>query len=199
MANEKRRNNTLALAESAIMVALAFALSFVKIWEMPLGGSVTLLSMLPIMIVSFRHGVKWGLGAGFVYSWTQILTGGVFGWGLTPAVLIGSLLLDYIIAFTGLGLAGVLRGKGKVGIIIGAAGVCVLRFLSSFISGYVLFAQFDEFIVFGQAWVNRPGLYSLCYNGMYMLPETVITVVAVVILLSIPATGKLLLENKNSK
>lgn len=196
MANEKRRNNLLALVESALMVALAFVLSFVKIWEMPLGGSVTLLSMLPIMIVSFRHGVKWGLGAGFVYSWTQILTGGVFGWGLTPTVLIGSLLLDYIIAFTGLGLAGALRSKGKAGLIIGTVGVCVLRFLSSFISGYVLFAQVEEFVVFGQAWVGRPGLYSLCYNGMYMLPETVFTVAAVVILLSIPDTKKLLFAEK---
>lgn len=192
MAIEKRKQNLLALVESALMVALAFVLSFVKIWEMPLGGSITLLSMLPIMIVSFRHGVKWGLGAGFVYSWTQILTGGVFGWGLTPTILIGSLLLDYIIAFTGLGLAGIARSKGKIGIILGAVGACVLRFLSSFVSGVVLFAQVDEFVVFGQTWVDRPVLYSLCYNGMYMLPETIFTVAAVVILLSIPDTKKLL-------
>lgn len=183
----------MALTESAVMVALAFVLSFVKVWEMPFGGSVTLLSMLPIMIVSFRHGLKWGLGAGFVYSWTQILTGGVFGWGLTPTVLIGSLLLDYIIGFSVLGLAGIFRNKGKTGLIVGAVGVCVLRFISSFISGVVLWANVDEFVAFGQSWIGHPFFYSLCYNGQYMLPETVITAVAVVVLLRIPATSKLLL------
>lgn len=182
--------NTKALLESAIMVALATVLSMIKIWQMPFDGSITLLSMLPIMVISVRHGVKWGLGAAFVYSWTQILSGGVFTWGLTPAMLIASLFLDYILAFTVLGLAGMFKNKGLPGVIAGITVTCVLRFLSHLISGIVLWAKYDEFIAFGVEWVNRPVLYSLCYNGIYMLPETVFTVIGAVILLSIPQIKK---------
>lgn len=189
-------SKTKALIESAIMVALATVLSMVKVWEMPLGGSVTLLSMLPIMLVSVRRGVRWGLGAAFVFSWTQVLTGQVFSWGLTPAILVAALFLDYVLAFTVLGLAGALRGKGTAGVISGITVCCVLRFIVHFISGIVLWTNFDEFIVFGQSWINRPVLYSLCYNGLYMLPETVFTVIGAVVLLSIPQTKKLLLGRK---
>ena len=189
-------SNTKALIESAITVALATVLSMIKIWEMPLGGSITLLSMLPIMLVSVRHGVKWGLGAAFVYSWTQVLTGKVFSWGLTPTMLVASLLLDYILAFTVLGLAGAFRKKGTAGVIAGMVMSCVLRFIVHFISGIVLWTNVEEFIVFGQSWVNRPVLYSLCYNGLYMLPETVFAIIGAVVLLAVPQTKKLLLENK---
>ncbi len=189
-------SKTTALIESAIMVALATVLSMITIWKMPLGGSITLLSMLPVMLVSIRHGLKWGLGAAFVYSWTQVLTGQVFTWGLTPTVLVAALFLDYVIAFTILGFAGAFRSKGTAGVIAGVTACCVLRFIAHFISGIVLWTNFDEFIVFGQSWVNRPVLYSLCYNGLYMLPETVFTVIGTVALLSIPQTKKLLLGKK---
>ncbi len=184
--------NTKALLESAIMVALATVLSMIKIWEMPLGGSITLLSMLPIMFISVRHGIKWGLGAAFVYSWTQIFTGEVFAWGLTPTMLIACLLLDYILAFSVLGLSGIFRKKGTAGVIAGITVSCVLRFILHFISGVVLWTNYEKFIVFGVEWVNRPVLYSICYNGMYMLPETVFTIIGAVLLLSIPQTKKLL-------
>ncbi|MCI8331883.1 MAG: proton-coupled thiamine transporter YuaJ [Clostridiales bacterium] len=185
---------TKALVESAIMIALAVVLDMVKVWNMPYGGSVTLLSMLPIMLVSIRHGIGWGLGSAFCFACIQIITGGVFGWGLTPVMLIGSLLLDYIVAFTVIGLAGLFRKKGTSGIMAGIILVCVLRFLSHFAAGFILWANLEQFIAFGQEWVNRPVLYSLCYNGMYMLPETVFTAVAAVLLMNIPQTRKLMLS-----
>ena len=178
----KRTNHIRALAECAIMLALAFGLSYVKIFALPFGGSVTLLSMLPIILVSIRHGIMWGLGTAFCYSWLQVLQGEVFGWGLTPGMLVASIFLDYIIAFTVLGLAGVFRKKGVPGIIGGTVLVCVLRFLIHFIAGVVLWTNYEEFFAFGQSWVNRPVLYSLVYNGSFMLPEMIITVIGVCVL-----------------
>ncbi len=182
-----------SLCEAAILVALAVVLSYIKIFQLPFDGSITLLSMLPLCVISIRHGVLWGIGSAFCYSWFQILQGGVFGWGLTPWMLIGSLLLDYIVAFTVLGLAGAFRKKGTVGCICGVAMVCVLRFIVHFLAGVILWANFEKFIAFGTEWVGRPVLYSICYNGIYMLPETIFTVAAAIILFRIPRIRKLLI------
>lgn len=184
---------TKALIESAIMIALSTVLSLVKVWEMPLGGSITLVSMLPVMLVSVRYGLGWGFGSAFVYSLGQLALSGVFGWGLTPTILVGAIFLDYIGAFTVLGIAGIFRNKGKGGAIAGIILACVLRFAFHYVSGVVLWTMVDEFVVFGNKFIGHPFLYSLCYNGFYMLPETVITAVASVILLSTGA-GKKLLE-----
>ena len=175
------------LCECAILLALAVALSYVKLFTLPFDGSITLLSMLPIAIAAIRFGVGQGLVVAFAYSWFQILQGGVFAWGLTPVMLIGSLLLDYIVAFTVLGLAGVFRRYGLAGAVGGASLACGLRFLSHFVAGVVLWANFEEFVAFGQEWVGRPWLYSLCYNGVYMLPETVFTVLGAFFVLKMPA------------
>ena len=174
------------------MLALSVVLSYIKIFQLPFDGSITLLSMLPICMISIKHGIAWGLGTAFCYSWTQILQGGVFAWGLTPAMLIGSLLLDYILAFTVLGLAGLFRKKGTAGMILGIAMVCVLRFLVHFAAGVILWANLEQFVAFGREWVGRPVLYSICYNGIYMLPETVMTVAAAFILMRLPQVRKLL-------
>jgi len=187
-----KNTKLLALVESALMLALAVVLSYVKFLQLPFDGSITLFSMLPICLVSIKYGIKWGLGVAFCYSWFQILQGGVFAWGLTPGMLIASLLLDYIVAFTVLGFAGLFRKKGTVGMLCGIGLVCVLRFLVHFIAGVVLWANLEEFVAFGQAWVNRPVLYSICYNGAYMLPETILTVVVAAILLSVPQIKKIL-------
>ncbi len=181
-----KNSNIRKLTTSAIMLALAFILSYIKIIELPFEGSVTLLSMLPICLISIKYGLKWGIGTAFCYSWLQILQGGVFTWGLTPVMLIGSLMLDYVVAFTVLGLAGMFRKKGRVGICSGVAIACVLRFLSHFASGIVLWANYEQFIAFGKEWVNHPVLYSLCYNGIYMLPEMIVTTAAILLLTALP-------------
>ena len=180
------------LCQSAVLLALGIALSYVKIFTLPFDGSITLLSMLPICIVSIKYGIGWGLGTAFCYSWFQILQGGVFAWGLTPAMLIGSLFLDYILAFTVLGFAGLFRKKGVMGMVLGVAMVCILRFVIHFLAGVILWANFAEFIAFGQEWIGRPGLYSICYNGIYMLPETVLTTLGAYLLFKVPQFGKIL-------
>ena len=197
---KRSRQHIHTLCESAILVALAVVLSITSKYLLepflaplfPFGGSVTLFSMLPICIISIKHGLGWGLCGGFCFSWFQILQGGVFAWGLTPIMLLGSLLLDYLLAFTVLGLAGVFRSKGMRGMIAGVALVCVLRFFIHFLAGVILWANLAEFIAFGQEWVNRPVLYSLVYNGGYMLPETLLTVAGSVLLFRIPGIEKIL-------
>ena len=180
------------LCECAILLALAVALSFIKFAQLPFDGSITLASMLPICLISIKHGIKWGLGSAFCYSWFQILQGGVFSYGLTATMLVASLLLDYLLAFTVLGLAGLLRRHGYIGQLTGIVLACSLRFLVHFVSGIVLWTNYAEFVAFGAEWVNQPVLYSICYNGVYMLPDTLITVIAGALLLKIPQTKKML-------
>ncbi len=183
------------LTLSAIFIALATGLSFIKIINMPLGGSVTLLSMLPIVMISTMLGLKWGIGSAFVYSLLQLLFGitldGLFGWGLTPVMLVGTIFLDYILAFTVLGFAGMFAKKGYVGICAGTAIVILLRFVCHFISGFIIFSNLAQFELFGRLFENRPVLYSLAYNGLYMLPELVITVIAAAIIFKLPQIKKL--------
>lgn len=184
------------LTLSAIFVALSTVLSLIKVYEMPLGGSVTLLSMLPVVMISIMLGLKWGIGSAFVYSLIQLIFGialeGMLGWGLTPVMLIGAILLDYIVAFTVLGIAGAFVKKGYAGICAGVALAVFLRFVSHFISGFVIFTELEQFSLFGNTFVNRPVLYSLAYNGLYMLPELIITTAAAVILFRLPQVKKLM-------
>ena len=187
-----KQTRTRTLCECAIMLALAIILSFIKVIEMPFGGSVTLVSMLPICLIAMKHGIKWGLGTAFCFSWFQILQGGVFSWGLNAGMLIASLLLDYILAFTVLGFAGIFAKKGTAGQIAGVTIVCAARFVIHFIAGVILWANLEEFVAFGTSFINRPFLYSLLYNGAYMLPETILTVVVAFVLLKIPQTKRLL-------
>ena len=168
--------------------ALSSVLSLIKIYKLPLGGAVTLLSMLPIIFLSVVLGVKKGTVAAFVYSLIQLFMGitldGVLSWGLTPLSLVGTIFLDYIVPFTILGLGGIFAKKGLMGIALGTALVMILRFICHFISGVIIFDIWCE-------WENV-ALYSVCYNGSFMLPELVITVIGAVILFSTPQIKKLM-------
>ena len=93
-----------ALTEGAIFVALAFVLSFVKLYQLPNGGSMTP-AMFPILLYALRWGLGRGLTAGFIFGLLQLLFDGAYAWGWQ------SMLLDYLLAFTPLGLAGLFRGK----------------------------------------------------------------------------------------
>ncbi len=174
------------LTFTAIMVALATVLSMIKVIQMPLGGSVTLISMLPIIVVSITLGIGWGFGGAFAYSLIQLILGiasdGLLGWGLSGGQLAGCIALDYVVAYTVLGIAGVFGSKNTGSLIGGTVLAMTLRFLSHFASGYIIFANFEQFAFFGKTFVGRPILYSICYNGFYMLPELAITCVVVFIL-----------------
>lgn len=176
-----------------MMLALSIALSFVVIYKMPLGGSVTLFSMLPVMLVSVRHGLKWGLPTAFLYSLFQFFTGlpDMIGWcGQFPGMFVASIFLDYLLAFTVLGLAGLFRKKGAVGCLVGMVLACLLRFFVHYLSGILLWVNYDEFIVFGETFFNRPKLYSFLYNGSFMLPETLMTIAAAALLFFVPQAKK---------
>ncbi len=187
--------NTKVLVEGAIMIALATVLSFIRIIKLPWGGSITLLSMLPITLYSIRRGLKAGMVVSFLFSLVQLGQGiidGLFGWGLTPMILVACIFLDYIFAFSVIGVAGIFRKKGLAGWISGTALAVFLRFVVHFISGItiwksggtVLNINFDNF-----------ALYSLAYNGAYMLPELCFTVAGAAALLKVPQTKKLLLTD----
>ena len=189
---ETKNKPVYKLTFCAVMVALASALSLIKIYELPLGGAVTLLSMLPIVVISISLGLKWGVGSSFVYSLIQLFFGitldGLLGWGLTAAYLVGSIFLDYLIPFTVLGLAGAFAKKGYAGTLAGISLVFVLRFVSHLFSGAILFGIPEKWAdKFNNVW-----LYSAAYNGSYMLPELVITLVAAAIIFRLPQVKKIL-------
>ena len=191
-----KKTNTYKLAVCAVMVALGAVLSLIKLWKMPFGGSVTLFSMLPCAVLSIAFGLKWGLAASFVEAVIQLGFGiamdGIFAWGLTPGSLIGVIVLDYLLAYTVIGLAGMFRSKGYIGICAGTGVAVALRFVSHLFSGAVIFANFEQFVAFGTEWVGRPWFYSVCYNGAYMLPEMIITMVAAAVMFRLPQLHKIL-------
>lgn len=182
----QQEKKTKKLAVSGSMIALAAVLSMVKVWVMPLGGSVTLLSMLPIVILSIRYGVKWGFVNSFLYAVVQVFLdlGGLMSWGMTAVTWIGCLFFDYLFAYGSLGISGLFRNRGTKGIFAGIAFAMILRFLSHFISG-TLFFRFSCPIGWNVC------LYSICYNGAYMLPELCFTLIAALILFRLPSFQKL--------
>ncbi len=177
----KSISRTRTLIECALMVAIGTILAQIKILDMPYGGSVTLFSMLPFVLVSFRHGVKWGLLCGLANSLLQMLIGGLYAPPAgTVIAFVGMILLDYVLAFSVLGLACVFAKPIKqnvVAVAFGTAVVCFLRFICSFLSGTIIWASFSNAVEFSDAAIG-----SLLYNGAYMLPELVLTTIAALLL-----------------
>ena len=189
----KRSTYIFNLVLGGIMVAMATVLGFLKLWEAPYGGSITVCSMLPILFYSYRCGLKWGLGAAFVNSALQLLLGASALRGLSVGTLLGSIFLDYILAFTVLGLGGMFRGRIKndaVAFTLGSFVAMMLRYFCSFLSGWILWADVVNDAPYMQevigtyipALANVTGttlaiIYSLVYNGVYMIPEIVLTCV----------------------
>ena len=180
-----RNSKVRMLTECAVMVALAFALSCIKLFQMPLGGSVTLASMLPIMLISVKYGSLIGLGTGFVYSLTQLtqalVEGDVFPYCETMGVLIICLLFDYLIPFTALGGAGILKDMGivknkEIASYLGFALAVFLRFVCHFITGV---------FVWGQWTPDGMGkyFYSFAYNGAYLGLDLVICIAVAALML----------------
>lgn len=173
------KKSTLRLVESALMVALAIVLNEFTVFKLPYGGSVTFCSQLPIIILSYRYGVKWGMFSGFVTSVINMLFGlQNFSYvsGIKAFIILA--LADYLIAFTCLGLGGVFRNRVKnqgKALALGSVVVSVIRFLCHFISGVTIWGDYAD--GFKSVW-----LYSLSYNGGYMLPEMIITAVGAVLI-----------------
>lgn len=172
---------TKKITTCAMMIALSTVLMFVsKIIPAPWlqGGSITFASMVPIIVVSNIYGYKWGLTCGFVYSLIQMM----FGFMVPPVQDFTSfflvVMLDYIFAFSCLGLAGIffrVTGKKMWGIPLGGAIVTTIRYICHIISGVIIWGIYAPE---GQTVLA----YSVTYNGGYMIPEIIITTFVLVFL-----------------
>ena len=162
------QTKTRALTEGALMVAAATALSYVKLLELPQGGSVCI-GMLPIFLYCARWGCKESFLASFAYGLLQLIFDGAYAWGPT------SMLLDYVLAFGVLGVACLFR-KQKGGVYIGTVVGCLCRFLVHFISGITIYRIYEPTELFNTTFAN-PYIYSAAYNGSYMVIDLVLCLV----------------------
>ena len=208
------QTKTKRLTESAMLIAMAVVLELVGkmvIPEMPFGGQLTLASMLPIVLISYRHGVRWGLVAGFGYSLIQMALGartvtaafqpGYFGDGVMLLNALIMCALDYVLAYTVLGLGGMFRDRMQpaASLALGSLVALGCRYLTHILSGYILFAGWAEWFFTQEGF---PGwgaslvaslspealgwVYSIVYNGMYMVPEMLLTAAAALLVAKVP-------------
>lgn len=192
---------TKQLITSAMLIALATVLSVIQPFQLPFGGGVTVASMMPIVIIAFVYGTKAGLFSGFVFALLQMLLGAktvaaFFLPGDSQMLVWQAIcvcLLDYIVAYTVLGFGGVLKGRIRsdaVAVCLGSVLALLLRYLVHIVSGAVFFGAWAEwfftqegFYAIGETIMNTfsgsslAWIYSVFYNGLYMLPEIVITAV----------------------
>lgn len=205
----KTTQKTQRLTVSAVMLAFATVLALVceliPFLNLPFGGGFTVASMLPIVIVSYMYGIKWGLFTSFTYSVIQIIislakgstvmllfmpsSDDYMGIGAAFAIII----IDYIVAYTVLGLGGIFRNKVKnkvAAIVLGVVFALALRYVCHIVSGYIFYGAWAEWF-FSQEGFYAIGekilsvfsgkalalIYSIFYNGLYMIPEIIITAI----------------------
>ena len=209
------QSKTKRLTESAMLLAVAIVLELVSkmlIPEQPFGGQVTLAAMLPVLLISYRHGLRWGFVASFAYALMEMVLGsktvaaafqpGYFGDSAMVGNALIMCLLDYLVAYTALGLAGLFRNRVEnkgLSLVLGGLMAMAARFIAHVASGYVLFSGWAEWYFTQEgfpAWgaqlvetLSAEGLglvYSLVYNGMYMIPEMVIVSLAALLLARAP-------------
>ncbi len=166
--------NVRVLTEAALAIALAFVLGFVKVLDLPFGGSISL-EMVPLILFALRQGVVPGVLAGTVYGFLNLM---VDPFIVHPV----QVLLDYPVAFGVLGLAGLFRPT-TVGTILGTLAATAARFVAHFVSGVVFFATFAP-----EGW--NPAVYSAAYNAIYLVPSLIIAVVGVRLLLAALAQAR---------
>lgn len=168
----KKKLSIKALVFSAMAIALAMVTSMIKIVDMPMGGSVTLCSMLFVCLIGYLFGLRTGLMAAIAYGFLQLV--------VDPYIIsIPQMLTDYIFAFGALGISGVFSNQ-KYGLIKGYLLGVLGRYFFAFLSGMIFFGSYAA------SYNMSAPVYSLAYNGAYLGPEALITVV----ILSIPPVGK---------
>ena len=167
------KDTTKKLVYSALGIALALVTSYIKLWEMPMGGSVTLLSMLFICLIGYWYGLKYGLIAGIAFGLLQFV--------IDPYMIsVPQVILDYPLAFGALGLSGLFCDKRfglQIGYVIGVIG----RFVCSTLSGVIFFADYAPEGI-------NPWVYSIAYQGSYLGVELLLTLIVI----SIPPVAKAL-------
>ncbi len=192
---------TKRLVTSAMLIAIAAVLSVIQPFQLPFGGGITIASMMPIVLIAFCYGTRWGLFSAFIFSLLQLFLGArtisaFFLPGDEQMVLWKALavcFLDYILAYTVLGFGGVLKHKIKnssVAICIGSILALSLRYLVHIVSGAVFFGSWAEWFFTQEGFyaigssimehfsgIGLATIYSVFYNGTYMLPEIIITAI----------------------
>ena len=169
---DKKGFDTRTISYAAVCIAMSFALSYIKMWEMPQGGSITLASLLPLMIFSYMFGVKKGVFAGFIYGILQAIQD---PWLIHPA----QFLLDYPVAFASIGVAGMFRNvkafetKPQMAFALGGIVASVLRFLCHILSGVFAFSEY--------AGDQNPWIYSMAYNSFVFIDIAIVIVVGVIV------------------
>lgn len=164
--------DTRCLATAGITVAMSFGLSFIKLFEMPQGGSITLVSLLPIMIFSYLYGPKKGVFVCFIYGILQAIQD---PWLIHPA----QFLLDYPVAFAGIGLTGIFGNNGKLkkmpqlSFVLGGIIASATRFISHVLSGVFAFAAYAGDV---NVWA-----YSLGYNSFVFIDIAITLVVGAIV------------------
>ena len=210
---KERKQRIEAITVSAVMIAFAVSISAIcavlPFLNLPFGGGFTIASMLPIIIVAYMYGTKWGVLTAFVYSIMQMLLGfntvsafflpgdsQMLWW---RAVIV--CLIDYVIAYTVLGFGGIFRKRfeTKKALVLGSILSISLRYIAHTVSGAIFFGAWaewfftqDGFPVWGQAILNTfsggslATVYSIIYNGTYMIPEIIITAIVACFVVRIP-------------
>ncbi len=166
---KKMKNKHLyKISECAVLIALSLALMPIEIPGPAFGGDIDLV-MIPLFILAYRNGALYGVASGAVFGFLKCLIGGGIGWGLP------SVLLDYVLAYAAVGFAGFFKNKLWAVELATFTG-CFARFIIHFISGITLYMITVPTEVAGITFAN-PILYSIVYNLLYMLPNTVIAIV----------------------
>lgn len=217
---EKTKRLTLSAMMIAVATVLAIVCALIPFLNLPFGGGFTIASMLPIVIISYMYGLRWGLFSSLVYAVIQVLMDLMLGVGgstimalfmpnsddfMGYAAAVCILLLDYLVAYTVLGLGGLFRNRIKsktLALCLGAVVALSLRYLVHIVSGYIFYGAWAEWFfsqegfalgrsildaVSGQ-WLAL--LYSVVYNGLYMLPEIAITAAVAIPVSRIPQVRK---------
>ena len=210
---KQNKQRTQALTVSAVMIAFATSISAIcavmPFLNLPFGGGFTIASMLPIIVIAYMYGTKWGLLTAFVYSIMQMLLGfntvsAFFLPGDSQmlwyrAVIV--ILIDYIIAYTVLGFGGIFRNKfeTKKALVLGSIFAISLRYVAHIVSGAIFFGTWAEWFftqdgfpswgekileIFSGASLST--VYSIIYNGTYMIPEIIITAFVSCLVVRIP-------------
>lgn len=193
-------NTTQRLVKTSILLAIATVLSVVKLFSMPFGGTITPASMMPVILIAYIYGTKWGLFSAFIYGILQMITGinvvsAMFLPGESQMVIWHAVLvcvIDYILAYMMLGFGGVFKNKIKnqsLSIALGTFVSMLLTYIMHIVSGYIFYGAWaewfftqDGFYSFGKTIVESFSgnllslIYSVIYNGLYMVPEIIITV-----------------------
>jgi len=165
---------TRRITEGGLMIAAAIVLSYFKIQFLQ-AGSINF-CMVPLIIFAVRWGLGWGIAAGAVFGILKYFLAGGF------AINLASFFLDYSVAYAAVGLAGFMCGRPrKAGLPIGALIGCAGRFLIHFISGITIYKIFEPTELFGRTYANAT-LFSIVYNGSYMLPSTIACFIVCLIL-----------------